>query len=226
MESELMPSSLAVLTTPGYRMSGNVNAHDSTAFTSLSAANIQLMSSQTGIEHLLSLAHHHVDNAIAAQYIHDKHETTGADVEDYAMLTTLTKPKTSIATSLSRIVSNAVRALHWNARGQVGGSPAFMMLATAEVGEARYKRLKAGFMKLKDHVNDVADHREQLLRGLDQLYTDTMSLQETFLSLIQTSASFSAECSSGLSKSCAAIDEMKVRLLICKHRHNWFFVRR
>ncbi|CAI5718144.1 unnamed protein product [Peronospora destructor] len=43
MESEPMPSSLTVLTSPGYRISDDVNAHDNTAFTSLSAANIQLM---------------------------------------------------------------------------------------------------------------------------------------------------------------------------------------
>lgn len=206
MESEPMPSSLAVLASPRRRLL-DVHTLDSEALTSLSAANIQLVASQTGLEQLLCLAHRHVDNVMAQH----ADEAVDSDGEGYAMLATPEKKKIPIAVTLSRIVSNAIRTLRRNARGEVGGSGAFMLLAAAEVGEARYKRLKAGFTRLQEHVNDVAEHREQLLRELDQLRADTTTLQETSMSLMKPSASSSADISANLSRSCAAIEKMKVR---------------
>ncbi|CAI5719187.1 unnamed protein product [Hyaloperonospora brassicae] len=195
------------MASPGRRQYEAVTSLDSQAVTSLSAANIQPMASQAGIEQLLSLAHLHVDNVMAARHIEDKHDASLDDGGCAVMASR--KTKTRSAATLPRSVLDAVRKLHRNVRGKVGGSGAVATLTTAEVGEARYERLKAGFSRLQEHLHSVAEHRDQLLCGLDQLHSSTTCLQEVFMDLIKSPASPFPELSSSLSVSCAAIEKLK-----------------
>ncbi|RLN15368.1 hypothetical protein BBJ28_00007897 [Nothophytophthora sp. Chile5] len=208
MESEPMPSSsMAVLTSPRRELLAAMRTLDGDALAFLSASSVQVSTTQSGLEQLLALAHDHVD-AVMTRHDDDEREAAGSDGEGCVMLpTSLEKP--AMTAMVARLVSNALRTLNRNARGNAGGSGASLMLA-ADVGEARYERLKRGFTRLKQHVVEVKEHRELLHRAFDQVRGSTMILQENCLVLANSDAAASTEVAAGLAESCIAIDEMKV----------------
>ncbi|RLN94543.1 hypothetical protein BBJ28_00002540 [Nothophytophthora sp. Chile5] len=216
MESEPMPSSsMAVLTSPRRELLAAMRTLDGDALAFLSASSVRLSTTQSGLEHLLALAHDHVD-AVMTRHDDDERETAGSDGEDCVMLSTPSLEKPALTAMVTRLVSIALRTLNRNARGDAGGSGVSLMLA-ADVGEARYERLKKGFIRLKQHVVDVKKHRELLHRAFDQVRGSTMILQENCLILANSDSAASTEVAAGLAESCIAIDEMKVTVLNATH---------
>ncbi|KAG7378341.1 Mitogen-activated protein kinase kinase 5 [Phytophthora boehmeriae] len=207
MKTELKSSSLAG--SPRRELLAAVRTLDGSMLASLPASSIHLVAAtQAGMEQLLRQAHDHVDIVMAR---HEESESAGSDGEDCVMLATPTHSAV-VTTTVSQIVSTALHTLSRSAHGDVGGTGAYVMFAASEVGEARYRRLKAGFTRLKEHVKDVAEHRELLHRAFDQLHANTTALQKNCTAATNQSAVSVDDLMTGLTKSCAAIEEMKVVL--------------
>ncbi|KAL4094474.1 hypothetical protein PRIC1_010135 [Phytophthora ramorum] len=208
MESEPMPSSLAMVTTPKRKLLATTHTIDAEALLSLPAPpGTQLVATQTDLEQLLRLAPSHVDDAIARLEDEERHER-GSN-SDGSGISTAPPERTAMAERISRIISKAIRTLRRNAHGETGGSGATMMLTASEVGEARYRRLKTGFTQLKKHMEELDEHRKQLQWGLDRLHTDTKTLTQTWPSLVNSSVTSTTNLAASLSEGCAVIEGLK-----------------
>ncbi|GMF15785.1 unnamed protein product [Phytophthora lilii] len=215
MDSKPMPSSLAVLSLPKFKLLDTVRILDREVLASLSDAD--LVSTQAGLEELLRQAHNHVDH-VMAQYDNDENNSAYSDGEDCVMMPAVGGERSAtVSTAISRFLSNAVRTLRCNTQDDIAGGGVFSMLTAAEAGEARYRRLKAGFTRLKQHVKDVAEHRKQLHHGLDQLYVQTTRLEETYTTLGLPAATSSTNCGAAFTESYVAIEALKVRYFICHY---------
>jgi len=211
MESEPMPSSLAVLQSPKRSPSllDSLLMLDSDALTSLSAANTPMVATQSGLEELLRLAHGHVDSVVA-HFAAEELEAASLDEEGCVIVVTPETKTASFAATVSRIVSGVIRTFRRKARGEAGASLEFVQLNASDVGEARYERLKSGFTRLKHHMESVVEHRELLNCALDQLRAATMTLQDTCSLLTKSSVTPPVDFMANLSESSAAVESVKV----------------
>lgn len=153
------------------------------------ASSVHLMAAtQAGLEQLLRQAHDHVDVVLA------RHEELTREVEACA-----SAERAPVRTQL-------IPGAFWFLKrrtAQAGSRGTGLALA----GEARYRRLSAGFTLSKQHLEDVAAHTHMLYQALARLGVTTKALQG-----ICTSTTTASSVDEMYSECCAATEELKTVL--------------
>lgn len=147
-----------------------------------------MAATQAGLEQLLRQAHDHVDVVLA------RHEELTCEVEAHASAERAPVRRQLIPSGLWFLKRGTA---------QGGSSGAGLVLA----GEARYRRLRAGFTLSKQHLEDVAAHTQMLYQALDQLSASTKALQGICTS---TTTAFSVD--EMYSECCVAMEELETVL--------------